>query len=135
MTAYAQSGHFGDNPYDFDDELFAIYRFEGGAISSLHASFCSSIDRYHGKILCENGAIFFGHAPGEVIIKRGDAEPETLDLSDVPNPHERELGQFLEAIRTGSEPKITGAEGRRAIGMAQAADRSAATGQVVKLPL
>lgn len=135
VTVYAQSGHFGNNPYDFDDELFAIYRFKGGAISSLHASFCSSIDRYHGKILCENGAIFFGHAADEVLIKRGDAEPEPLDISDLPNPHERELGEFLEAIRTGCDPKITGADGRRAIGMAQAADLSAETGQVVKLPL
>lgn len=135
VTAYAQAGHFGDNRFDFDDEVLAIYRFRNGGISSLHASFCSHLDRYHGKILCEKGAIFFGHAPGEVIIKRGDAEPEPLDLSDVPNPHERELGEFLDAIRTDSEPKITGADGRRAIGMAQAAYLSAETGQVVKLPL
>ena len=134
-TAYAQSGHFGDNPYDFDDELLAIYRFRNGGISSLHASFCSSIGRYRGKILCEKGAIFFGHVSGEVIIKRGDSEPEPLDISDVPNPHQRELGEFLDAIRTDSEPKITGADGRRAIGMAQAAYLSAETGQVVKLPL
>lgn len=135
VSAYAQSGHFGDNPYDFDDELLAIYRFRNGGISSLHASFCSSIDRYHGKILCEKGAIFFGHVPGEVIIKRADSEPEPLDISDVPQPHERELGEFLEAIRTDSEPKITGADGRRAIGMAQAAYLSAETGKVVNLPL
>lgn len=134
-TCYAQSGHYGDNTYDFDDELFAIYRFRNGAVSSLHASFCSSMDRYHGKILCEKGAIFFGHTAGEVMIKRGSADPEALDISDVPNPHERELGEFLDAIRTGSEPRITGAEARRAIGMAQAADLSAETGQVVALPL
>lgn len=135
VTAYAQSGHFGNNPYDFDDELLAIYRFRDGGISSLHASFCSSMDRYHGKILCEKGAIFFGHVPGEVLIRRGSSEPETLDISDVPQPHQRELGEFLEAIRTDSEPTITGAQGRRAIGMAQAAYLSSETGQVVNLPL
>jgi predicted dehydrogenase len=135
ISIYAQSGHFGDNNYDFDDELFAIVRFEGGAIGSLHASFCAQIGRYHGKILCEKGAIFFGHAPGEVIIKRPNAEPEPLDTSDVPDPHLRELGEFLDAIRTDTEPKITGADGRRAIGMCQGADISAETGRVVELPL
>jgi len=135
VSIYAQSGHFGDNSYDYDDELFAMIRFQSGAIGSLHASFCSHIGRYHGKILCENGAIFFGHAPGETIIKRRDAEPEPLDVSDVPDPHRRELGQFLDAIRTDSEPEITGSEGRRAIGMCQGAYLSAETGQVVKLPL
>ena len=135
ITAYARSGHFGDNPYDYDDEVLAIYRFRDGGISSLHASFCSSIDRYHGKILCENGAIFFGHVPGEAIIKRGDSEVEPLDISDVPQPHEREIGEFIEAIRTDSEPKITGAHGRRAVEMAQAAYLSSETGQVVNFPL
>ena len=135
VTAYAQAGHFGDNPYDFDDEVLAIYRFRDGGMSSLHASFCSHIGRYNGKILCEKGAIFFGHTPDEAIIQRGDAEPEPLDLSDVPNPLERELGEFIDAILTDSEPKITGADGRRAIGMAQAAYLSAETGQVVNLPL
>jgi len=135
ISVYAQSGHFGDNVYDFDDELFALIRFKGGAMGSLHASFCSRIPRYHGKILCENGAIFFGHVPGEAVIKRGDEEPEPLDVSDVPNPHQRELGEFLDAIRTDTEPKITGADGRRAIGMCQGAYLSAETGQAVKLPL
>ncbi len=135
VSIYAQSGHFGDNPYDFDDEVFAIIRFEGGAMGSLHASFCARIGRYHTKILCEKGAIFFGHAPGEAIVQRAGGEPEPLDLSDIPDPHERELGEFLEAIRTDTEPKITGAQGRRAIGMCQGADISAETGTAVKLPL
>jgi len=135
VSVYAQSGHFGANAYDFDDELFAIVRFEGGGIGSLHASFCAKIGRYHTKILCENGAIFFGHAPGEAIIQRASGEPETLDSSDVPDPHQRELGEFLDAIRTGAEPKIPGEQGRRAIGMCEGADISAGTGQVVRLPL
>jgi len=135
ISIYAQSGHFGDNNYDFDDELFAIVRFQEGGIGSLHASFCARIGRYHTKILCEKGAIFFGHAPGEAIVQRSSGDPEPLDASDIPDPHKRELGEFLEAIRTNTEPKITGADGRRAIGMCQGAEISAATGQVVKLPL
>ena len=40
---------------------------------------------------------------------------------------------FLDAIAEGREPAVTGADGRAAIAMVEAAERSSRTGQAVRL--
>ena len=46
-----------------------------------------------------------------------------------------QVEDFAAAIEEGREPVVTGFDGRRAVEMVEAADRSAATGQAVELPL
>jgi UDP-N-acetyl-2-amino-2-deoxyglucuronate dehydrogenase len=46
-----------------------------------------------------------------------------------------QVEDFAGAIRDGREPVVTGRDGRAAVEMVEAADRSAATGQAVGLPL
>ncbi|MEO6206585.1 MAG: Gfo/Idh/MocA family oxidoreductase [Candidatus Limnocylindrales bacterium] len=47
----------------------------------------------------------------------------------------RQIQDFADAIRDGREPSVTGADGRAAIEMVEAAERSAETGQAVRMPL
>jgi predicted dehydrogenase len=47
----------------------------------------------------------------------------------------RQVQAFIGALQEGYEPRITGADGRAAIEMVQAASRSADTGQAIHLPL
>ena len=47
----------------------------------------------------------------------------------------RQLVDFIESVRTGAPPAITGEDGRAAIEMTQAAKLSAQTGRAVDLPL
>ena len=47
----------------------------------------------------------------------------------------RQLVDFIESVRTGERPAITGEDGRAAIEMTQAAKLSAQTGRAVDLPL
>jgi predicted dehydrogenase len=46
-----------------------------------------------------------------------------------------QVEDFAGAIREGREPVVTGRDGRAAVEMVEAADRSAATGQAVAMPL
>jgi UDP-N-acetyl-2-amino-2-deoxyglucuronate dehydrogenase len=46
-----------------------------------------------------------------------------------------QVEDFAGAIEEGRDPVVTGEDGRKAVEMVQAADRSAATGQTVRLPL
>jgi predicted dehydrogenase len=46
-----------------------------------------------------------------------------------------QVEDFADAIESGREPVVTGEDGRIAVAMVEAADRSAATGQAVELPL
>ena len=50
-------------------------------------------------------------------------------------PYAEQIQDFLDAIRDGREPEVNGETARKGIEMAVAADRSAASGEVVRLPL
>jgi predicted dehydrogenase len=50
-------------------------------------------------------------------------------------PYAEQIQDFIDAIREGREPEVNGETARKGIEMAVAADRSAATGEVVRLPL
>lgn len=50
-------------------------------------------------------------------------------------PYADQFRDFVEAIEAGREPQVNGEEARKGIEMAIAADRSAASGEVVRLPL
>ena len=54
---------------------------------------------------------------------------------DVRVPLRGPVQDFVEAIEAGREPQVNGEEARKGIEMAIAADRSAASGEVVRLPL
>ena len=47
----------------------------------------------------------------------------------------RQIEEFARAVEDGREPSVSGVEGRAAIEMVEAAERSAAIGQAVRLPL
>ena len=50
-------------------------------------------------------------------------------------PYAEQVQDFVQAIRDGGRPEVTGDDARHGIEMGLAADSSAATGQVVQLPL
>jgi predicted dehydrogenase len=50
-------------------------------------------------------------------------------------PYAEQIQDFVKAIEEGGTPEVTGDDARHGIEMGLAADRSAATGQVVQLPL
>jgi predicted dehydrogenase len=49
--------------------------------------------------------------------------------------YSREMADFLAAIRDGREPLVGGREGVATMQMIEAAERSAATGQPVRIPI
>lgn len=53
----------------------------------------------------------------------------------MPPPVQQEIRVFVDSIRNGTEPPITGVDGRAAVEIALAAYQSVETGQPVSLPL
>ena len=81
-----------------------------------------------------------------VSIGRGDSWATVWELPTWINPLQpsnprrignsaRQVQEFIDSLRAGQPPKITGEDGRAAIEMSQAATLSATTGQAVDLPL
>ena len=53
------------------------------------------------------------------LMERGVLEIEELDLSGEERPLQAELASFVECGRDGREPEVTGADGRRALALAE----------------
>jgi predicted dehydrogenase len=97
------------------------------------------------RIIGSEGIIEADHY-GQVRLGKGDswevvAEQSPFDfLGDYLDPARlkgfaAQVEDFADAIESGREPAVTGEDGRRAVEMVDAADRSAATGQAIELPL
>ena len=64
-------------------------------------------------------------------------EGRSIRIGDinVPQPVQQEIRVFVDAIRNGTTPPITGADGRAAVEIALAAYQSVESGKPVSLPL
>ena len=99
---------------------------------------CSCWSARRGIIECDNY--------GDVRVGRDDrwetvfTQPKVDYLDNYINPvrlkaFAAQTQDFIDAIRDGRAPAVTGEDGRAAVEMVEAADRSAATGETVTLPL
>jgi myo-inositol 2-dehydrogenase / D-chiro-inositol 1-dehydrogenase len=81
----------------------------------------------HAENVVESTVVF--HGPDGIV---GD-KPLPFFLERYAEAYRRELDHFIQAVGGGSAPLVGGAEGIRALVLADAADQSARTGQVVRL--
>ena len=89
------------------------------------------------------------NAYGRVVVERGTSSREVYRQPDLeassrqgvrPNAYFREgfaaqLSDFLAAVVEGREPSVSGWDARMAVAMVEAAERSAASGEAVRLPM
>jgi predicted dehydrogenase len=91
-----------------------------------------------GLVDCDTyGAVRLGTASGWETVA---VQPEFDPLGDYLHPARlkgfaAQLQDFIEAVRDRREPAVSAVDGRAAVEMAEAAERSARTGRVVGLPL
>ena len=134
---YAEVGYGLLHDTDIDDAGMLSFGLENGIYGTLDTSWSRP----------ENYAIW-GDVTLEILGEHGlvcvDAFKQTLTLTSAPAQKTEWVGwgsdadlgliqDFLEMIETGREPSITGEDGLRALEVALAAYRSAATNTVVKL--
>ncbi|HQH22715.1 MAG TPA: Gfo/Idh/MocA family oxidoreductase [Bacteroidales bacterium] len=154
-----------NHPYiEVEDTALAIIRFRNGAIGNIVVS-NSMKPGIYGKVHVhgQNGASVGVQTDGGAMFVAGMSdilEPPVNDLWTVPgeenllenyvredsefflslkNPveyfHERQIEDFLAAIKEGREPLVTGREGRVTVEIFTAIYRSARDGRPVKWPL
>ncbi len=140
QSVYALLDNHVQKHVDYEDDAQLLLRFRSGASGHLFASLASPMSASFGTIVGEHGALRYNHAAGEITYQRaGDGEQpvtETVTRNDGENGYLRELRSFTEWVldgTAGAAPLLTAAEGRAAIQVAEAAYRSAATGQPVTI--
>jgi myo-inositol 2-dehydrogenase/D-chiro-inositol 1-dehydrogenase len=146
VRAYASFQSYQDAPPPRQSGMVEFV-MANGVIAQLWMSYEVPVDgvaelgRY---LIVGSRAVIDFNAYGDVRIDRGDGrgwvtEWETPPFQYLAEPYTvnrvkgfaDQLQDFLDAIEQGREPAVTGADGRAAIAMVQAAERSSETGQVV----
>jgi predicted dehydrogenase len=121
---------------DYEDTLQLQLRFQSGAMASIFESIAATESAFTGVVIAERGTLQFNYRTGHLSYHTvGSAEPvnETVTAKDRENGYLKELRSFTEWVLYDRQPLLTAAEGRAAIVVAEAAYRSAETGQPVAL--
>lgn len=154
-----------NHPYiEVEDTALAIIRFRNGAIGNIIVSNSMKPGIYgkvhvHGKngasvgVQTDGGAMFIAGmsdileapvndiwtVPGEEKMLEGYIREDSDFFLSLKNPmeyfHERQIEDFLTAIKEGREPLVTGREGRVTVEIFTAIYRSSRDGRPVKWPL
>jgi UDP-N-acetylglucosamine 3-dehydrogenase len=137
QAVYAVMGNFVQQQIDYEDVAQIQFRFRSGAAGHLFASLASPVSTSNGTLVGERGTLRYDHSAGQITYRvAGEGEQpvtETVKRSDGENGYLRELGSFTDWVLDGKQPLLTAREGRAAIQVAEAAYRSAATGQAVSV--
>ena len=134
-----------------EDHAVVLLRFKRGSVAVIETSRVGpSHEQYglweRGQIYCTKGAILFDvpdwisyELPLIKVFKRGTWETLTMYKEGrYPPKHymfKREIDHFIECIKCGKKPLVTGYDGRAAIEVINAAYLSQIEGRKIKLPL
>ena len=140
VSVFGAGGKFVQKETDYPDVVLASLKFENGAVGLLHSSHAAAVGGYGGRVDCKKGTIYFPQIWGgdaSIQIKPFEEEGKSIRIGDikVPPPVQQEVRVFVDSIRNGTVPPITGVDGRAAVEIALAAYQSVETGQPVSLPL
>lgn len=140
ISVFGAGGKYVQRDTDYPDVVLASLKFENGSVGLLHSSHAAAVGGYGGRVDCEKGTIYFPQIWGgdaSIQIKPFEEEERRIRIGDiiVPPPVQQEIRVFVDAVRNGTTPPITGVDGRAAVEIALAAYQSVETGQPVSLPL
>ncbi len=133
--AFAYGGRYVLDHVDFPDTIFASFRFENGAMGTLKAAVSSRMGRYTGEIICESGTLFYDNSSKTIAYREEGGEQVTLGGDEIPSVDgvATEITEFVESISENRTPNITGEDGRMAVEMALAVERSVQEGRPIPI--
>lgn len=144
VVAQARRGFLSGQGYPVEDASVALLTFANGVLATVEESWVLPDGHPTGfdQRLEVNGTTgrveLVGHYGGVVVMS--DQRESWPDTALWPTVHgrvtgalERETDHFIECLRTGRQPLVTGEDGLTAVRIALAVEESARTGQAVSL--
>src|SRR4029079_2917758 len=118
----------GDNP----DVASFIFEHEGGALSTLNASYASASEYYLMNIYGKDATAFYDLHGGLRLLRRGEkkATPVPAAKNDT---FVEELEEFAAAIRGGAKPEVGGEYATESLAVVRAGILSAREGRKVEV--
>jgi predicted dehydrogenase len=120
---------------DYDDCTVAILRFRNGALGTLESGYAFRSGDHRVKVNGTAGVAQIDFGTYTISIVGEDKQKRTEPLNGDAEPYAAELQHFVKCLSEGTEPLTDGLEGRGAIEIAVAINRSAESGKPVGLPL
>lgn len=120
---------------DVEDTSVAVLRFADGTLGTFETAWRTDPESITMQIVGEEGVIYVDKLEPSIRVEFGD-NSGTLD---VPIPENSKYGgpiaHFVETALAGTEPTVTGTDGRRALDIVMGVYRSSETKKSVSLPL
>jgi len=127
--------NFSHPELDYDDCTIAALKFKSGALGTLESGYAFRLGDHRVKINGTVGAAQLDFETSTVGIVAKDKAKRTEPLIAGMDPVAVELQHYVDCLSSGREPITGGREGRGAVEIATAINRSADTGRKVSLPL
>ena len=130
----AVSGRFvrlvlpGDNP----DVASLILEHEGGAISTLNASYASASEYYLMNVYGKEATAYYDFHQGLRILRRANRKPDAISVNKNDTIVE-ELEEFARAVRGDAQPEMDGERSTASLAVILAGIRSAREGRRVEV--
>jgi predicted dehydrogenase len=119
---------------DYNESYFVQVKYRAGGVGMLHGSNASPTGEYRVHIQGTGGSMIHSGFGGDIKYSAfADSQPTVIkreDLSDLLNPYDRELLSFFDWVEHDTPPLFTGETGRANVAIADAVNRSFASGQV-----
>lgn len=120
---------------DYDDCTIASLRFKNGALGTLESGYAFRLGDHKVRINGAVGVAQIDFDTSTVSIVAQDKPKRIAPLMSDMDPYAIELNHFIDCLAKGKKPLTGGLEGRGAIEIATAINRSAQSGRPVNLPL
>jgi len=120
--------------YAVEDHTFTLIRFASGAIACVEAGWVLPESHPRGadiklEVIGTHGMAQVDLVPNELVFCTGRG----WEVAPIGHAIDAEVAHFLECVRKGRQPLVTGQEAREALRLSLAAQGSAETGRTVEL--
>jgi len=120
---------------EVEDTAVAVLRFADGTLGTFETAWRTDPESITMQIVGEEGVIYVDKIAGTIRVEFADGSG-TLD---VPVPDESKYGgpisHYVDSVLAGTEPTVTGTDGRRALEVVMGVYRSSEHSGAVELPL
>ncbi len=129
-SVYAAGDTYNLKDGDVADGFFVTLRFANGAVGNVSTPWVSRVSREFGGAVTQNVSVINDN--GILRVRRGTETEEAIEFAQNPFWH-RMMTHFLQCIEEDREPRVSIADGLRAITVAEAAFQSLHTGGEVRI--
>ncbi|QIO24519.1 Gfo/Idh/MocA family protein [Haloarcula sp. JP-L23] len=120
---------------EVEDTSVAVIRFEDSILGTFETAWRTDPPSITMQIVGEEGVIYVDKIEETIRVEFADKS----GVLEVPVPEESKYGgpiaHFIDSVLAGTEPTVTGADGRRALEVVMGVYRSSERGGAVELPL